>query len=139
MAFIKGRYTPKGIGTYKEPREREMSKKIGMGRVLAQLERLAAWILAALLLSYLISGYGLVKPSLVKRLSLGVLTWERCYALHKNLDVPLIICFVFHISMCLTRTLLKQDLKHKSLAYAIPATLGSLLLGLLLTLSLAEG
>ena len=116
-----------------------MSVRREIRKYLVRIERLASWILAILLFLFLISGYGLVKPSLVKRLSMGVLTWERCYAIHKNLDLPLIVCFVAHISRCLGKTLLKLYPKQRTLVWTISMMLSFILLMFLLTLCLANG
>jgi len=117
--------------------ERAMQRRISVERWLSRLDRLAAWLSAALLLLYLVSGFGMTKPILIERMTGGLINWRVAYDLHNGLHVPLIIGFTLHTFMGLRRSMIRLT-KRKALAGAVAVTTAGLVLAFLLTLSQAQ-
>jgi hypothetical protein len=72
-----------------------------------RLDHLSAWISAAVLFLYVLSGYGLTRPDSVARWTGGLMTQDLAYTLHNNLYIPLVIFFVLHTGMSLRRALFR--------------------------------
>lgn len=111
------------------------SRRVTVARALLWIDRAAAWLSAALLLLYLISGFGMTKPLLVEQLTGGVITWRVAYDMHNLLHVPLIIGFTIHTFMGLRRAITRLT-RRRGLALTIALVAGAGILSFLLMLSL---
>lgn len=105
----------------------------GLEQALARLDRYAAWLSAALLFLYFVSGFGMTKPDLVSTMTGGLVSWRVAYDMHNVLHIPLVFVFTFHTFTGLRRALLRTT-KRARVAAWIAALLGLVVLGYLLTL-----
>jgi len=55
------------------------------------------WILTALVIVYLITGFGITEYRIVEPLTLGLLTKSLAQRIHINIEIPFIIFLVLHI------------------------------------------
>ncbi|MDD5646844.1 MAG: hypothetical protein PHW86_06710 [Candidatus Bipolaricaulis sp.] len=105
-------------------------------RVLAVLDRFAAWGSAAILVLYVVSGFGLTRVEHVASMTGGVLNRSFAFTLHNNLYIPLLIFFGFHTLMGLRRALIRTT-RRKPLAGWIAVGAGAVVVGYLAVLGLA--
>ena len=61
------------------------------------------WLLAVLVVIYLITGFGITEFRTVETLTFGLLTKNLAFKIHNNLWIPFIILLVLHISLVLIR------------------------------------
>ena len=111
------------------------SRRVTVARGLLWIDRAAAWLSAALLLLYLISGFGMTKPLLVEQVTGDVITWRVAYDMHNLLHIPLIVGFTIHTFMGLRRAITRVTRK-RGLAIAVALLAGGGILSFLLMLSL---
>ena len=104
--------------------------------LLSRLDNVTAWLSAAVLFLYIVSGYGLTRPESIVRLTGGIMTPGLAYAIHNNLYLPLLVVFVFHTVMGLRRALLRAT-RRKLIAGWIAAGAGGLALAYLALLGWA--
>jgi cytochrome b subunit of formate dehydrogenase len=104
--------------------------------LLSRSDNVAAWLSAAVLFLYVMSGYGLTKPESVARLTAGIMTPDLAYAIHNHLYIPLLVVFVFHTFMGLRRALIRTT-RRKVIAGWIAAGSGALALAYLALLGWA--
>jgi hypothetical protein len=104
--------------------------------LLSRLDNVTAWLSAAVLFFYIMSGYGLTRPESVVRLTGGIMTPGLAYAIHNNLYIPLLVVFVFHTVMGLRRALLRAT-RRKLVAGWIAGGVGALALAYLALLGWA--
>jgi dolichol kinase len=55
------------------------------------------WLLLAVLVLYLITGFGITQYRVVEHLTLGLLTKPLAFKVHDNLLIPFIILMILHI------------------------------------------
>ncbi|MFH0860712.1 MAG: hypothetical protein V1921_05880 [Candidatus Altiarchaeota archaeon] len=55
------------------------------------------WSLAALVVIYIVTGFGITQYRTVERLTGGLLTKSISFTLHNNIEIPFIILLVLHI------------------------------------------
>jgi hypothetical protein len=104
--------------------------------LLSRFDNVAAWLSAAVLFLYVMSGYGLTRPEPTVRLTAGIMTPDLAYAIHNHLYIPLLVVFVFHTVMGLRRALIRAT-RRKLVAGWITAGVGSLALAYLALLGWA--
>ena len=104
--------------------------------LLARLDNVAAWLSAAVLFLYVMSGYGLTRPESTVRLTAGIMSPELAYTIHNHLYIPLLVVFVFHTMMGLRRVLIRAT-RRKLVAGWIAAGAGGLALAYLALLGWA--
>ena len=104
--------------------------------LLSRLDNVTAWLSAAVLFLYIMSGYGLTRPESIVRLTGGIMTPGLAYAIHNHLYIPLLVVFVFHTIMGLRRALLRAT-RRKLIAGWIAAGAGALALAYLALLGWA--
>jgi hypothetical protein len=104
--------------------------------LLSRLDNVAAWLSAAVLFLYIVSGYGLTRPESIVRLTGGIMTPDLAYTMHNGLYVPLLVVFVFHTFTGLRRALIRTT-KRKVVAGWIAVVAGTLALAYLALLGWA--
>ena len=62
-----------------------------------RLRRWIAWILAAVALLFLATGFGITRPGIVETVSLGILTKASSFRIHSLLWGPFLILLVLHV------------------------------------------
>jgi hypothetical protein len=105
-------------------------------RVLSFVDRFAAWGSAAILVLYVVSGFGLTRAEHVSNLTGGVISRGFAFTLHSNLYIPLLVFFGFHTFMGLRRALIRTT-RQKSLAGWVAVGAGAAVVGYLAVLGLA--
>jgi dolichol kinase len=55
------------------------------------------WLLLAVLVLYLVTGFGITQYRVVEHLTLGLLTKPLAFKIHDNLLIPFIILMILHI------------------------------------------
>ena len=104
--------------------------------LLSRLDNVTAWLSAAVLFLYIVSGYGLTRPESIVRLTGGIMTPGLAYTIHNSLYIPLLVVFVFHTIMGLRRALIRTT-RRKVIAGWIAAGVGALALAYLALLGWA--
>jgi len=105
-------------------------------RVLSFVDRFAAWGSAAILVLYVVSGFGLTRAEHVGSLTGGLLNRRSAFTLHNNLYIPLLVFFGFHTFMGLRRALIRTT-RQKSLAGWVAVGVGAVVVAYLAVLGLA--
>jgi len=59
--------------------------------------RIVHWLLAVLVIIYLVTGFGITEFRTVETLTLGLLTKNLAFKIHNNLWIPFIILLGLHI------------------------------------------
>jgi hypothetical protein len=57
------------------------------------------WLLTAVIIVYLITGFGITEYRIVEPLTFGLLTKSLAHKIHMNLEIPLIILLILHICL----------------------------------------
>lgn len=57
------------------------------------------WLLAIVVVLYLVSGFGITEFRTVETLTLGLLTKPLAFKIHNSLEIPLIVLLALHISL----------------------------------------
>jgi len=55
------------------------------------------WLLTALVIIYLITGFGITEYRIVEPVTFGLLTKSLAHKIHINLEIPFIILLILHI------------------------------------------
>jgi len=55
------------------------------------------WLLTALVIIYLITGFGITEYRIVEHLTFGLLTKSLAHKIHINIEIPFIILLILHI------------------------------------------
>ncbi len=105
-------------------------------RVLAVVDRYAAYLSAILLFLFMLSGFGMTKADFVSNATGGLITWRVSYDMHNLLDIPLMVAFTFHTFTGIRRALLRRT-KHRRRTAWIAAGMGVVVLGFMLMLVFA--
>jgi cytochrome b subunit of formate dehydrogenase len=119
------------------PASRTSVARRSVERVLARIDRYAAWFSAILLFLYFVSGFGMTKPDLVPLMTGGLVSWRVAYDMHNVLHIPLLIVFTFHTFTGLRRALTRTTRRSRPAAW-IAVGLGLIVLGYLLALALYQ-
>ena len=61
------------------------------------VKKLIQWTLTALVIIYLITGFGITEYRIVEPLTFGLLTKSLAYKIHINIEIPFIILLILHI------------------------------------------
>jgi len=61
------------------------------------VKRLIHWILTALVIIYLITGFGITEYRIVEPLTFGLLTKSLAQKIHINIEIPFIVLLILHI------------------------------------------
>jgi Ni,Fe-hydrogenase I cytochrome b subunit len=61
------------------------------------VKRLINWILTALVIIYLITGFGITEYRIVEPLTFGLLTKSLAQKIHINIEIPFIVLLILHI------------------------------------------
>ncbi len=61
------------------------------------VRRSIQWILTALVIIYLITGFGVTEYRIVEPLTFGLLTKGLAQKIHMNIEIPFIVFLVLHI------------------------------------------
>jgi cytochrome b subunit of formate dehydrogenase len=61
------------------------------------MRRTIHWILTALVIIYLITGFGITEYGIIEPLTFGLLTKSLAHRIHMSLEIPFIILVVLHI------------------------------------------
>jgi hypothetical protein len=61
------------------------------------MKRTIAWLLTALVIIYLITGFGITQYRIVEPLTLGLLTKSLAQKIHLSIEIPFIILLILHI------------------------------------------
>lgn len=76
------------------------------------LRRIVHWALTALILLYLITGFGITEFRTVEALTFGLLTKNLAFKIHNTIWIPFAILLVLHIlsnALASKRTATRQD------------------------------
>jgi succinate dehydrogenase hydrophobic anchor subunit len=95
--------------------------------LLSRVDHVAAWISAAIMVLYILSGYGMTQAARAQTLTGGLMTPGRAFTLHNNLYIPLLITFTFHTFMGLRRVLIRTT-RRKLVAGWMTAGIGAVAL-----------
>jgi dolichol kinase len=60
-------------------------------------KRIVQWLLLAMILAYLITGFGITEYRIVESLTFGLLTKLLAFKIHDNLWIPFIVLLALHI------------------------------------------
>jgi len=66
-------------------------------------KRIIHWLLAILVIIYLVTGFGITEFRTVETLTLGLLTKSLAFKIHNNLWIPFIILFGSHVFLTLIK------------------------------------
>jgi len=61
------------------------------------VKKLIQWILTALIIIYLITGFGITEYRIVEHLTFGLLTKSLAQKIHINIEIPFIVFLILHI------------------------------------------
>ncbi len=61
------------------------------------MKRIIAWLLTALVIIYLVTGFGITEYRIVEPLTLGLLSKSLAQKIHLNIEIPFIILLILHI------------------------------------------
>ena len=61
------------------------------------VRRTIHWLLTAVVIIYLLTGFGITEYRIVEPLTFGLLTKNLAHRIHMNLEIPFIILLVVHI------------------------------------------
>jgi thiosulfate reductase cytochrome b subunit len=61
------------------------------------VKRSIQWILTALVIIYLITGFGITEYRIVESLTFGLLTKSLAQKIHINIEIPFIVFLILHI------------------------------------------
>lgn len=74
------------------------------------VKRTIIWLLAIVIVLYLVSGFGITEFRTVETLTLGLLTKNLAFKIHNSLAIPFIILLILHL--CLPFILKWQERKE---------------------------
>jgi len=66
-------------------------------------KRIIHWLLAVLVIIYLVTGFGITEFRTVESLTLGLLTKNLAFKIHENLWIPFIILLGLHLFFSLVK------------------------------------
>ena len=89
-----------------------------------KINRIVVWVLLALMIIYIITGYGLTKPNLIYLLTGGIIDYRVAIFLHNTLDVPLFIFLFVHVVIEIKFSLMRWGFKNQKLLNLLMAMLG---------------
>jgi thiosulfate reductase cytochrome b subunit len=69
---------------------------------LDKLKVIARWILFALVIAYIITGFGITQYQVVEKITLGLLTKVLSQKIHFYLLIPFLIFLIIHIYLSVT-------------------------------------
>lgn len=93
---------------------------------LLKVNRAIVWLLLALMIALMVTGYGLTKPTLVRTLTLGLVDYQAASQLHSLLDAPLSILLVVHVLIEVKFTLVRWGFTHRRLLNLLVALLATI-------------
>jgi len=60
-------------------------------------KRIVQWLLAIVIIAYIITGFGITEYRIVESLTLGLLTKPLAFKIHNNLWIPFVALLILHI------------------------------------------
>ena len=66
-------------------------------------KRIIHWLLAVLVIIYLVTGFGITEFRTVETLTLGLLTKSLAFKIHNNLLIPFIVLLGLHVFLALIK------------------------------------
>ena len=97
-----------------------------------KINRAIVWVLLALMILFIITGYGRTKPNLIYSLTGGIIDFWTAAYLHRVLDVPLLTLLLVHVAIEVKFSLMRWGFKNQKLLNFIMLVLGSICLILML-------
>lgn len=82
------------------------------------------WLLAALLILLVVTGYGITNPQIIGELTGGILTHPLSLYLHTLLDFPVLVLVMIHVLIGLRFALLRRGVKDGKMLSAFLLILG---------------
>jgi len=71
------------------------------------MKRVIHWLLAIVVVLYIITGFGITEFRTVEAITFGLLTKTLAFKIHNNLWLPFIILLILHIYFALIKSRLK--------------------------------
>jgi hypothetical protein len=99
-----------------------------VGYYVLKVNRVIVWILLALMVILIISGYGLTKPTLINSLTFGLVDHQTAFDLHSWLDLPLFVLLAIHVLIEVRVSLVRWGFRHRRLLNVLLLLLGSVCL-----------
>ena len=89
-----------------------------------KLNRLIVWVLLALMIVLVVSGYGLTKPNLIRDLTGGLINHRIATQLHYLLDLPLMVFLLVHVTIEVRFSFIRWGFRNKKLLNMLVLILG---------------
>jgi len=102
------------------------------------VNRVIVWVLLILIVLFVISGYGLLKPSLIRSLTGGRIDYQMSLFIHTTLDTPLLVFLLVHVIIEAKFLLRRWGVKNEKILNITLMTLGLIFLILIIYIKLAE-
>lgn len=115
-----------------------MSSRRNLNFYLLKANRILVWVLLFLLVLFVISGYGLLKPSLIRSLTGGRIDYQTSLFIHTTLDAPLLVFLLVHVIIEIKFLLMRWGVKNEKALNITLMTLGLICLILIIYAKLAE-
>jgi len=115
-----------------------MSSGKGFNYYLLKANRLIVWVLLVLMILVIVSGYGLVKPSVIRSWTGGVIDFQTALLLHLRLMAPLLILLLVHVLIEVRFSLIRWGFKKRRLLDLLMIVAGLVCLVLIVYIELAR-
>ena len=115
-----------------------MSPRKTLNYYLMKVNRVVGWLLLLFMVMFIVSGYGLTKPSLIRSLTFGRINYQTALFIHSSLDVPLLILLLIHAIIEMKFSLMRWGVKNQKLLNLLMLIVGSICLILITYVKLAE-
>jgi thiosulfate reductase cytochrome b subunit len=100
-------------------------------RLLVKLNRVLVWLTLFLFIVFIISGYGITNPEVIRELTGGVFTRAVSLNLHLNLAFPVLVLLTIHILIGAKSALTRWGVKQGKLLNSFLILLGVFAVALL--------
>ncbi|MFC2005945.1 hypothetical protein ACFLVG_03175 [Chloroflexota bacterium] len=67
------------------------------------VKRILHWLLGAVVIAYVVTGFGITEFRTVETVTFGLLTKPLAFEIHDNLFIPFLLLLVLHISISFIR------------------------------------
>ena len=101
-------------------------------RYLIEFNRVLVWLTLVLFIVFIISGYGVTNPELIRELTRGVFTRAISLDLHLNLAFPVLALLTIHVLIGAKSALTRWGVKQERLLNAFLILLGVFAVALLI-------
>lgn len=102
---------------------------------LLRFNRVLVWLLLPFLVTYVLSGYGIVNPGVVRGLTGGILTCSISLYIHINLASPILVVIMIHILIEFRFALIRLGLEDGVILNRSIVSLGLFLMILLMLMN----